>query len=75
VVSIGLAYSIPRCGYSSGEKALQTSGGNILAAAQLLGIGKTTTYRKVKRYGITTRGRDYGRVCPPQTAPTNLAKE
>ena len=36
------------------EKALQVTGGNILAAAQLLGIGKTTAYRKVKEYGLTT---------------------
>jgi len=36
------------------EKALQVTGGSILAAAQLLGIGKTTAYRKVKKYGLTT---------------------
>jgi len=36
------------------EKALQVSGGSILAAAQLLGIGKTTAYRKVKEYGLAT---------------------
>jgi len=36
------------------EKALQVTGGSILAAAQLLGIGKTTAYRKVKEYGLTT---------------------
>lgn len=35
-------------------KALQVTGGSILAAAQLLGIGKTTAYRKVKEYGLTT---------------------
>ena len=35
------------------EKALQVTGGSILAAAQLLGIGKTTAYRKVKEYGLT----------------------
>jgi Bacterial regulatory protein, Fis family len=34
------------------EKALQVTGGSILAAAQLLGIGKTTAYRKVKQYGL-----------------------
>ena len=34
------------------EKALQMTGGSILAAAQLLGIGKTTAYRKVKQYGL-----------------------
>lgn len=36
------------------EKALRVTGGSILAAAQLLGIGKTTAYRKVKEYGLTT---------------------
>ena len=36
------------------EKALQVTGGSILAAAQLLGIGKTTAYRKVKEYGLAT---------------------
>jgi hypothetical protein len=34
------------------EKALHVTGGSILAAAQLLGIGKTTAYRKVKQYGL-----------------------
>jgi len=36
------------------EKALQLTGGSIIAAAQLLGIGKTTAYRKVKEYGLAT---------------------
>ena len=36
------------------EKALQVTGGSILAAAQLLGIGKTTAYRKVKGYRLAT---------------------
>ena len=36
------------------EKALQVTGGSILAAAQLLGIGKTTAYRKVKQYELAT---------------------
>ena len=34
------------------EKALQVTAGSVLAAAQLLGIGKTTAYRKVKEYGL-----------------------
>lgn len=34
------------------QKALQVTAGSILAAAQLLGIGKTTAYRKVKQYGL-----------------------
>lgn len=34
------------------EKALHVTGGSILAAAQLLGIGKTTAYRKVKQYSL-----------------------
>ncbi len=36
------------------EKALRVTGGSTLAAAQLLGIGKTTAYRKVKEYGLAT---------------------
>ncbi len=36
------------------EKALQVTGGSVLAAAQLLGVGKTTAYRKVKEYGLAT---------------------
>jgi transcriptional regulator of acetoin/glycerol metabolism len=36
------------------EKALQMTGGSIFAAAQLLGIGKTTAYRKVKEYRLAT---------------------
>jgi len=36
------------------EKALQVTGGSIPAAAQVLGVGKTTAYRKVKQYGLAT---------------------
>jgi hypothetical protein len=36
------------------EKALKVTGGNIPAAGQLLGVGKTTAYRKVKQYGLAT---------------------
>ena len=36
------------------EKALQVAGGSVLAAAQLVGIGKTNAYRKVKEYGLAT---------------------
>jgi transcriptional regulator of acetoin/glycerol metabolism len=36
------------------EKALQVTGGSVLAAAGLLGIGKTTAYRKVKQYSLAT---------------------
>ena len=32
-------------------RALRESGGDKLAAARLLGIGKTTLYRKLKQYG------------------------
>jgi two-component system response regulator HydG len=32
-------------------RALQETGGDKLAAARLLGIGKTTLYRKLKQYG------------------------
>jgi two-component system response regulator HydG len=33
-------------------QALETTHGDRLRAAQLLGIGKTTIYRKLKEYGI-----------------------
>ena len=36
------------------EKALRMTGGRVPAAAQLLGIGKTTAYRKAKQYGLAT---------------------
>ena len=36
------------------EKALQITGGSIPTAARLLGIGKTSAYRKVKQYGLAT---------------------
>jgi len=36
------------------EKALQLTGGSIPAAARVLGVGKTTAYRKVKQYGLAT---------------------
>jgi two-component system response regulator HydG len=32
-------------------RALRESGGDKLAAARMLGIGKTTLYRKLKEYG------------------------
>jgi two-component system response regulator HydG len=32
-------------------RALAETGGDKLAAARLLGIGKTTLYRKLKQYG------------------------
>jgi transcriptional regulator of acetoin/glycerol metabolism len=40
-------------------KAVEASGGNIRAAARLLGISKTNAYRKAKQYGVRT-----GLVCP-----------
>jgi transcriptional regulator of acetoin/glycerol metabolism len=36
------------------QKAIQVSGGKIPVAAALLGIGKTTAYRKAKQYGLLT---------------------
>jgi two-component system response regulator HydG len=33
--------------------AIRKLGGDKLLAARLLGIGKTTLYRKLKEYGIT----------------------
>jgi two-component system, NtrC family, response regulator AtoC len=37
-------------------QALRTTGGDRLRAARLLGIGKTTIYRKLKEYGIEEEG-------------------
>ncbi len=34
--------------------ALRRSGGNVRAAAKLIGLGQATVYRKIKRYGIQT---------------------
>jgi DNA-binding NtrC family response regulator len=34
------------------RQALQTTGGDRVRAAKLLGIGKTTIYRKLKEYGL-----------------------
>jgi transcriptional regulator of acetoin/glycerol metabolism len=34
------------------ERAMAEAGGDIQAAAKLLGVGKSTMYRKVERYGI-----------------------
>lgn len=33
-------------------EALKKSGGNVRAAAKLIGLGQATVYRKIKRYGI-----------------------
>lgn len=42
------------------KRAIEQTSGNIPAAARLVGIGKTTVYRKVKEYGIDIRPA----VCP-----------
>ena len=34
------------------QQALQATGGDRVRAAKLLGIGKTTIYRKLKEYGM-----------------------
>jgi two-component system, NtrC family, response regulator AtoC len=34
------------------EEALESSGGNVTEAVKLLGIGRTTVYRMMKRYGM-----------------------
>ena len=39
-------------------RALHESGGDKLAAARLLGIGKTTLYRKLKQYGAQAQSQD-----------------
>ena len=36
----------------TGRRTLRETGGDKLAAARLLGIGKTTLYRKLKQYQI-----------------------
>jgi transcriptional regulator of acetoin/glycerol metabolism len=36
-------------------RAIAETGGKIVAASRLLGIGKTTAYRKAKLFGIPTR--------------------
>jgi transcriptional regulator of acetoin/glycerol metabolism len=37
------------------KRAIEVSSGNVHAAAKLLGIGKTTAYRKIHEYGIELR--------------------
>jgi len=34
------------------KKAIEKAGGSLLIAARLMGIGKTTIYRKAKTYGL-----------------------
>ena len=59
------------------DKALKVTGGSVPAAAQLLGIGKTTAYRKAKQYGLATGvvGAAFcpncGRRLPRQNKTTN----
>jgi len=47
--------------------ALQVTGGDCLRAAQLLGIGKTTIYRKVKEYRLAGHGLEGHRAAIPQS--------
>ncbi len=42
--------------------ALQATGGDRIRAAKMLGIGKTTIYRKLREYGIEDAG-----IIPPET--------
>ena len=35
-------------------KALEYSGGNVVKASKLIGIGKSTLYRKIKKYELST---------------------
>jgi len=34
------------------ERALEVSGGNIIAAAKALGVARATLYRKLTKYGL-----------------------
>ena len=44
--------SIPECERKAIQRALVSTGGERQEAARLLGIGRTTLYRKMKQYGI-----------------------
>jgi DNA-binding NtrC family response regulator len=41
------------------QDALDSCEGNVVQAAQVLGIGQATIYRKIKRYGISLRRHSY----------------
>ncbi|MDJ1370860.1 helix-turn-helix domain-containing protein [Gulosibacter molinativorax] len=45
-------YGLAASEYRSIEEALERTGGNRSRAAELLGIGRTTLYRKMREYGI-----------------------
>jgi DNA-binding NtrC family response regulator len=52
VSPISPVISIPQSERQTIEKALMATGGERRRAARLLGIGRTTLYRKMKQYGI-----------------------
>jgi DNA-binding NtrC family response regulator len=52
VSPISPVISIPQSERRTIEKALAATGGERAKAAQILGIGRTTLYRKMKQYGI-----------------------
>ena len=56
IQSLGQTLNLSLLSRAAMEKALLVSGGDLQAAAKLLGIGKTTAYRKARQYGFLTGG-------------------
>jgi two-component system response regulator HydG len=52
VAPVSPVISTPASQRQTSEKALAATDGERREAAQLLGIGRTTLYRKMKQYGI-----------------------
>ena len=50
------------------KKALEQTGGNMQAAAKILGISRGTLYSRLKRYGICPASLRHGPTCGPATA-------
>jgi transcriptional regulator of acetoin/glycerol metabolism len=55
-VSEGLPLSLGAYESSSLERALREAGGNATDAARLLGIGRSTFYRKLGKHGLRVPG-------------------
>jgi hypothetical protein len=56
IQSLAQTLNLSLLGKVAMEKALLVSGGDLQAAAKLLGVGKTTVYRKARQYGFLTGG-------------------